>query len=392
MAGIFETMSGKILDTTEGWADIPAEIISWVMPMILAGLTISIMWHGYKIVRGAGGQDHLLDVFFNSTRTFLVVVLCLTGGMYSTTVIGLLQELRNELTNLFSDGAPNSYATLDVAASQVIGAFKRILEWGVDHTSFGITSTDLSGMIAIFGGGIMTLFVILYCITAAINFLMIDVSLLVLFAIGPLFVACLAFQSTSSYFNTWFAAVLKYVMTAAVIAAVVGMGTSLVSGFAEAVSTLNPESTDYVTMTFSSLAGGVLLIVLTSKAASIGAEIAGGAALQILSLAQAARWAANPAGAALSAAGKAGGAAGKLPGAAAGHVTGRVAGAVARTGVGQAIGSSQAMKYAMAGVNTMSQIGGGARAAMSHRSAMSAARAGFQSGSSLNRGQGSVTR
>lgn len=392
MAGIFETMSGKILDTTEGWADLPAEIISWVMPMILAGLTISIMWHGYKIVRGAGGQDHLLDVFFNSTRTFLVVALCLTGGMYSTTVIGLLQELRNELTSLFSDGATNSYATLDVAASQVIGAFKRILEWGSDHTSLGITSADLSGLIAIFGGGIMTLFVILYCITAAVNFLMIDVSLLVLFAIGPLFVACLAFQSTSSYFNTWFAAVLKYVMTAAVIAAVVGMGTSLVSGFAEAVSTLNPESTDYVTMTFSSLAGGIILIVLTSKAASIGAEMAGGAALQILSLAQAARWAANPAGAALSAAGKAGGAAGKLAGAAAGHVTGRAAAAVARTGVGQAMGSSRAMQYAMSGVNAMAQMSGGARAAMSHRSAISAARAGFQSGSSLSRGQGSVTR
>ncbi|NYT79071.1 type IV secretion system protein [Alcaligenaceae bacterium] len=392
MAGIFETMSGKILDTTEGWADIPAEIISWVMPMILAGLTISIMWHGYKIVRGAGGQDHLLDVFFNSTRTFLVVVLCLTGGMYSTTVIGLLQELRNELTSLFSDGTTNSYATLDVAASQVIGAFKRILEWGSDHTSLGITSTDLSGLIAILGGGVMTLSVILYCITAAVNFLMIDVSLLVLFAIGPLFVACLAFQSTSSYFNTWFAAVLKYVMTAAVIAAVVGMGTSLVSGFAEAVSTLNPESTDYVTMTFSSLAGGIILIVLTSKAASIGAEMAGGAALQILSLAQAARWAANPAGAALSVAGKAGGAAGKLAGAAAGHVTGRAAGAVARTGVGQAMGSSRAMQYAMSGVNAMSQMGGGARTAMSHRSAASAARAGFQSGSSLSRGQSNVTK
>lgn len=385
MAGIFETMSGKILDTTEDWADIPAEIISWVMPMILVGLTIAIMWHGYKIVRGAGGQDHLLDVFFNSTRTFLVVALCLTGGMYSTTVVSLLQELRNELTSLFSGGATNSYATLDVAASQVIDAYKRILEWGVDHTSFGITSTDLSGLIAIFGGGIMTLFVILYCITAAVSFLMIDVSLLVLFAIGPLFVACLAFQSTSSYFNTWFAAVLKYVMTAAVIAAVVGMGTSLVSGFAEAVSTLNPESTDYVTMTFSSLAGGVILIVLTSKAASIGAEIAGGASLQILSLAQAARWSINPAGAALSAAGK-------VSAAGAGNLAGRTGAAAARTGVGQVMGSSQAMKYAMAGVNAMAQIGGGARAAMSHRSAMSAANAGFQSGRSLSRGQGSVTK
>lgn len=383
--GIFTNLSEIVLQTTKEWADIPNTIIGWVTPLILLGLTISIMWHGYKIVRGAGGQAHLLDVFFNSIRTFLVVALCLTAGAYSANVVGLLQELRDQLVGLFSGGLTNTYAVLDKSAGQAADAYKTIWDWGTDHVSFGVTGSDMSGLAAIVGGGILTLIVVVYCAVAAIYFIAIDFALAVLLAIGPLFLASLAFQATAQFFNTWFSAVLKYIMTAVVIAAVLGVGTSVISGYADGLTALAPEKADYIGIMFSSLAAGLILIILTIMGARVGAELAGGAALHIAGLAQAGRWAVNPAGAALSKASK-------VAGAAAGNVAGRAGAAAARTGVGQAMGSSQAMRYAMSGVNAMSQMGGGARAAMSHRSALSAARAGFQSGSSAGRGIGSITK
>lgn len=385
MAGIIETMSSKILAVTTQWADIPNTIIGWVTPIILLGLTISIMWQGYKIVRGAGGQNHLLDVFFNSTRTFLVVSLCLVAGTYATNVVGVLHELRDELAGLFTGGTPNIYASLDGVCGQVVAAYKEIWNWGADHTSIGLTSTDLSGLTAIIGGGLMAFFVIVYCVVAAINMIFIDFSLAVLFAVGPLFVACLAFQSTTSFFNTWFSAALKYVFTAIAISAVVGLGTGLMQNFASALTAQVPATTDYISMTFSSLVAGIVLVVLTTKAAHIGADLAGGAAVHIASLAEAKGWVPNPVGAAASAAGN-------LVGAGVGQVAGRATAAAANTAVGQAIGGSSAMRYAMAGLNAMSNLGGGARAAMSERSAFSAMRAGFQSGSSVARGMGTISK
>ncbi|SHI00871.1 type IV secretion system protein [Pollutimonas bauzanensis] len=383
--GIFTNLSEIVLQTTKEWADIPNTIIGWVTPLILLGLTISIMWHGYKIVRGAGGQDHLLDVFFNSIRTFLVVALCLTAGAYSANVVGLLQELRDQLVGLFSGGLTNTYAVLDKSAGQAADAYKAIWDWGTDHVSFGVTGSDISGVAAIVGGGILTLIVVVYCAVAAIYFIAIDFALAVLLAIGPLFLASLAFQATAQFFNTWFSAVLKYIMTAVVIAAVLGVGTSVISGYADGLTALAPEKADYIGIMFSSLAAGLILIILTIMGARVGAELAGGAALHIAGLAQAGSWAVNPAGAALSKAGK-------VTGAAAGNVAGRAGAAVAGSSIGKAMGSSRAMQYAMAGVNSMSQMGTGAARAMSHRSIVSAARAGFQSGGSVGRGTGSITK
>lgn len=381
MAGVLENLSSDILGTTAKWADIPNAIIGWVTPLILAGLTISIMWQGYKIVRGAGGQDHLLDVFFNSTRTFLVVALCLTAGAYSANVIGLLQELRDQLTGLFSGGPKNTYAVLDTSIGQAVDSYKLMWKWGVDNTGI----TNLSGLTAIIGGGVMVLAVLLYCVLAAVSVLIIDFSLAALFAVGPLFVACLAFQSTASYFNTWFTSALKNILTAVVITAVVGLGTASIAKVTKILTEAAPKSLDYISMTFTSLATAIVLIILTKQAATIASEMAGGAALHIASLAQAGRWAVNPTGAALSAAGK-------VAGAGAGHVAGRAAGAVAKTAAGQAIGGSPAMRAAMTGVNAMSHMTGGAKRAMSHRNVVSAARAGFQSGSSASHGRGTITK
>lgn len=59
MAGVVKTQADTILGMIASWSSIPNTLITWVTPVLLLGLTISIMWQGYKVIRGAGGQDHL---------------------------------------------------------------------------------------------------------------------------------------------------------------------------------------------------------------------------------------------------------------------------------------------------------------------------------------------
>lgn len=387
MAGVIKTQADTVLGMVASWSSIPNTLITWVTPVLLLGLTILIMWHGYKVIRGAGGQDHMLDVFFNSIRVFLVFSLCLFGGAYASNVLIIIQELREGLTGLFSGTTADVYTQLDSILKQSSDAYKQIIDYGLEHLKFGITGSDTTGLVALAGGTFMIGFMVLYIFVAAINMIVIDFSLAVFFALGPLFIACLAFQGTAQFFNTWLSGILKYIFTAVVISAIVGLGLGLMQGYATALNAQSPETLDYVGQTLVAALSIGILIYLTFKGAQIGADLAGGVALSVVSLAQAARWSINPAGSALSTAGKATHAAGKVAGAGAGYMAGRAS----QTGVGQAMGSSQAMQYALAGINTMSQIGGGARAALSHRSALSAARTGFQSGASVKRGTGTIT-
>lgn len=388
MAGVIKTQADTVLSMVASWSSIPNTLITWVTPVILLGLTISIMMHGYKIIRGAGGQDHLLDVFFNSLRVFLIFSLCLVGGAYASNVITIAQELRDGLTGLFSGTAADVYTQLDNILKQSSDAYKQIIDYGLEHLEFSVTGSDTTGIVPLAGGTLMIGFMVLYVFVAAINMIVIDFSLAVFFALGPLFIACLAFQGTAQFFNTWLSGILKYIFTAVVISAIVGLGLGIMQAYAAALSAQPPESIDYAGQTLVAALAIGILVYLTFKGAQIGADLAGGVALNIMSLAQAARWTVNPTGAALSNTARATHAASKIAGAGAGYMAGRAS----QTGLGKAVGSSPAMRSAMAGINTMAQIGSGTRSALSHRSALSAARTGFQSGASTKRGTGTITK
>lgn len=349
--------------------------------MILAGLTISIMWQGYGIMRGAGGQDHLLDVFFNSLKTFLVFSLALGGGMYASNIIPLIGETRDALTGLFTGANTNVYAQLDSTMDKTFEAYKKIWEWGSDNVSIGLTSTNLTGLLALIGGAWMVFFVVVYCLAAAINLMIIEFSLGAILALGPLFIACLAFAATNSFFNTWLSAVMKYLFTAVIIAAIVGLGAEIITDFANKLAAANPELLDYVSMTFTSLASTVILVVLTSKAGAIGAELGGGMALQIASISRAVKAAMNPVGTAAGAAAKAATYGG-------GKAAGYLGAKAANSKMGQSLGSSRAMQMAMRPASMAGRGIAGVGRAMSQRSVSSAARSGFQSGASSGQGAG----
>lgn len=381
---IYEWISSEILQSTEAWADIPEAIAGVVIPMLAIALTITIMWQGYSIMRGAGGQDHLLDVFFNSMRVFLLVSLALTGGMYGGNVVALLHELREWLTGLFT-GTTNSYAALDSTVSTALENYKKIEDYAFENIEISVMGTsNFQGFVTLFLGLLITGIIIIYSLVAAVNLIIIDVSLALVIAVGPLFVAALAFNSTSTFFNSWLSTVLKYIMTAILIAAVIGFANSLVDGFANALA-VDPATLDLVSVTATTTIGGAILIFLASKTAVIGGEIIGSVGMQIASLARAVRAVANPA---VSAGGAAMSGAGKVAGYAGGKAAGYLGAKAADSRFGQTVGSNRAMQRAMAPVSATGRSLSGAGRAMSQRSIMEATRAGVQSGSSSARNAG----
>ena len=374
MAGVFTVYSGKILGILDNWADIPSTLVEWVYPFIFLGLTISIMWQGYGIMRGAGGNNHLLDVFFNSLKVLLIWSLALGVGAYSSNIEPLINDFQSALTSLFTgDSVGNVYHQLDTVLANTFSAYNKILTWGYENISVGMSGVDLTGLTGIIGGGVMVLVVVVYCLAAGINLMIIEFSLAFIIAVGPIFIACLAFSGTNSFFNTWLSAVIKYLLTAVVIAAVVSLGSNIVYDLANDLSSADPEIIDYVAMTFTSLATSAILVVLTTKAGSIGAELGGGAALQIAGIARAVKAAINPAGAVASGAGK-------LMGYGAGKAAGASARGIGNSSLGRGLSGNRAMQRSLNAINSVSS---GTSRALNSRSMAQATKSGFQSHSGI---------
>lgn len=285
---VIEPLARKILDQTDQWSGISGQLIGLVMTPILTGVTIMVMWHGVSILRGAGGSHHILDVFAKSLRAVLVVSLAIAGGAYSSTVVGFFQDLRTGLSGMFVTGSSTSYNALDVAISQALSTWDSTWAWASEHIKIASTSPDLSGVIALVCWFAMVAALVIFAVICAINLIVIDFALAFIFAIGPIFVACFAFQATARFTDGWLGGVLKYTFTAIVISAVIGLGIGVLQTYTSALSA-SAGALDFVTAAFAAVGASLILCVLATKIPQIAGDVVGGIGISVFGPSMAAR-------------------------------------------------------------------------------------------------------
>jgi len=280
-AAIFEPIAKRILNQTIEWAGVASTLVTWVAPAVLLGLTISIMWHGMNVMRGAGGNMHLVDVFIRSLRAFLVTSLALAGGAYSTNVIGFFTELRTDLANLFSSAPAgmSSYAVLDESVGKATEAMHAMMPWVADNTN--IIIGNFTGLIGLASMGLMVGCIVIYAMISVVNLLVIDFALAIIWAIGPLFVACFAFGPFAKFFDGWLAAVMKYTFTGVVITAVLGIGNGILGEYCATIAD-NIDSIDFIAAGFSALGATGVLVLIAFRVPEIAGNIVGGIGLAVL--------------------------------------------------------------------------------------------------------------
>lgn len=279
-ARIFEPIAERILQQTTQWGSVANTLVTWVLPVVLLGLTILIMWHGFNVMRGAGGNMHLIDVFMKSMRAFLVVSLALVGGAYSTNVMGFFTELRTGLANLFTSApaGTSSYAVLDESVGQAVDAMRSMMPWVSENTN--VLTGNFTGLIGLASMGFMVGCIVVYAMIAVVNLLVIDFALAIIWAVGPLFVACFAFEAFAKFFDGWLGAVMKYTFTGVVITAVLALGNSILDGYCRDIA-LNVDSLDFIGAGFSALGATGVLIMIAYRIPEIAGNIVGGIGLAV---------------------------------------------------------------------------------------------------------------
>ncbi len=259
------------------------------MPIIGSVLVIKVMIYGYEVLRGQVSQNVLMEVAFRNIRPMLVISIALAGGAYAANIVPIVEELRTALTSLFAQAhAANSYAALDLSMDKAMQTFYVMTDdaWE-NHIRVGIGEIDLTGFMMIACACVMIVSLLLYSIIAAAQLLVIDVMLQVLLAIGPLFIAAFVFPATARFFDSWLATVLKYIITAALIMLVVGIGNGIFDRYTTIIQT-NQTGMSFYSIALYSLAASALLIYFALKIPALAGDMLGGAGISIFSPASAA--------------------------------------------------------------------------------------------------------
>jgi type IV secretion system protein VirB6 len=288
---IFQDIGARIIVPFTSLNGAIGTLVPLMISILISGLTINIMWHGYEVIRGKGGANHMLDILAMSVRVGLVISLGLS--LYTLNVVGFINEFISYFGGLFASsgadlgsgsGSPTMLKTLDSSCGQALDSFKEI--WDIANGTNGHTPThismgiwtgdfDMTGVIMIFQGLVMLFAFGIYACLAAFETLYINIALLIFFAIGPLFIASYAFKSTEQWFNSWLSGVMKYAMTAIIIGMVLGLANSIFDNYTASI-TNDLSVLDLLGLGISTLCACALLIVLIKKIPELAGNIVGG--------------------------------------------------------------------------------------------------------------------
>lgn len=274
---VISNIHSTVLPLIVGAVDKSSALIAWMTPFFALGITIYIIFHGFEVMRGGGGSSPFLDVIAKIARPLIVFHLAFASGMYSSTVVGFLVELRTDLTSLFG-AKGGSYASLD---SSMLNAWGNLVT-GANIAFQNITFLpfNMNGFVMLVCLFIIGVMFLAYGLVAAFNLLVVDIGLAILFGLGPIFVACFAFQSTARFFDNWLSVVLKYTFTAVLMTVVVAVADQLINQYV----TVLKASSDLDSLLWNT--GGAILavgliIALIGKAAAIAADLTGGMSISL---------------------------------------------------------------------------------------------------------------
>lgn len=291
----FVDIATEILAALVPLKNISATLIGPVFKLVSAGYLFVVLWYAFSIIRGTAGSHIVLDLFAKSFRTFLIIALCTGANSYKDNIEDLISDTRAGLTKSVSIGAglPGGgggkpemaqYKQIDDVMSAAKTARVIIEEWGWDHVGIGFFYIHLFGFVAIILGWFMYLVMLAFGIVACVYLLVIDFSLGIILALGPIFFACAAFEATAKFFDTWLGGVLKYIFSAVVVSCVLILALKVMETFSIKLQAANELVFMQLVVTAVATAG-VLLLVL-KNAPQIAADMVGGAALSMSGAAQ----------------------------------------------------------------------------------------------------------
>jgi len=290
----FHDMNSWLQTTFEPLATgLPGQLANGVIPLVAAGVSLQVAFHGFSVIRGGGGSNHFLDVFAKAMRAFLVFAICLTGNAYVSNLRPIFVELQASLTSYVGGGGKDIYTELDGVMQAGISTFETVhkLLYDREHLSaevgVGTKGIHLDGVPAIILQAIVSFFILAFGIFAFIDVEVISQTIVIVLAFGPLFLSGFAFEATAKWAEGWLTSAVKYVLTAIVLLVVVIAAKDQAVKFVNLLET-GADSVTLIPLKWGAPVGAplyqeqgkliaimIVLSALLAKASTIAADMVG---------------------------------------------------------------------------------------------------------------------
>lgn len=260
LSAFLNTGLGNVMDAVRG-------------PLAIA-LTLYVVLYGWAILRGSISEP-VMDGVNRLVKLCFIYSVATTVAYNSFVTQPLFTELPNWLAGAISGGP----------VASIGGSFDEFLARGIllaEKIFQTATVTDFGPYIT---GGLV---VGVTAIATAIGFAIVmiaKVALALLVALGPIFIACMVFEASRSFFYGWLRQAVNYLILFALIIAIFQMILALIEGqWGNISAQSDPEIAGILFMALCAL--GAIFFLQTPNMA---AGIAGGAAAGLGDFANAAR-------------------------------------------------------------------------------------------------------
>ena len=220
-----------------------AALSSALVPVVTTAVTVWVMAYGFAVMRGEASES--VPVFaWRAAKIAIMLAIALGSGIYQSTVLtdvengtGMLAQTIAQagggncsasvsgITGTSTTSAGSVYAALDCYDAQ-LGA---VVTADVNHasqsglTDFGAAMGYLASAIIVAIGGCV--FLLVACLETVLARVFLDLVL----GIGPLFIACGAFEPSRRFFDAWTGKVVTYCLMQILIAAFLGIALAVFS-------------------------------------------------------------------------------------------------------------------------------------------------------------------
>ena len=278
----YATIANKILGAVDGALGGQSAVVGAMTPIVVAGLTIWIMWFGWNTARGAGGSYIVSDLIATMARVSIVLSIGLLGGAYGANIASALSGAAAEFASFMGVKVTgNLYATLDSMQAKTNELTAKI-DMIVSALQFYQIGLIMSlGLLNFVIGILLTL----YTILAACVMLGMDASLKIIILLGPIFVACLAFPKTESFFYPWFNTAVATALGIATLMLPLTITQALFQGWIDQLSALGgTEKIGMMSVALDALGAVGISFYLLMKmpqliSGIIGSSVGGGAGI-----------------------------------------------------------------------------------------------------------------
>lgn len=246
-----------------------SSVIQSITPGVGVLLSIYVMLWGWSMLRGLISEP-IMDGVTRIVKLSVITGIALSAGTYSNYITDWVWNAPESIARVVSgQDSTASVSFLDLLLGKFFSLGNNFMLAAEQDSTLGIP--DLSMFIS--SMGILLAGVIL---TAYSAFLLIlgKMSLAILMAVGPIFIALSIFETTRKFLDAWISQTLNYVFLIMLTAACIKLVLVLVEHYFRATEISEPNIGDALQLIALSMIGFLVLIQMPNIASSLGGGVA----------------------------------------------------------------------------------------------------------------------